>query len=150
MIKVESFELDHTKVKAPYVRKCEVKKGKHGDLISKFDLRFAQPNKEEMETGGIHTLEHFLAGFMREKLEDIIDISPMGCRTGFYMTTWGDVDPEEVIKALNYTLEKVLLQEDVPAANEIQCGNYRDHSLTLAKEYAAKALKEGFSSEIFR
>lgn len=150
MIKVESFSLDHTKVKAPYVRKCETQKGKIGDTISKFDLRFVQPNKGEMQTGGIHTLEHFLAGFMREKLEDIIDISPMGCRTGFYMTSWGEVDPEDVIEALNYTLEKVLEQEEVPAANEIQCGNYRDHSLELAKEYATRVLKEGFSSEVFR
>lgn len=150
MVKIESFELDHRKVKAPYVRKCGTQKGRLGDIISKFDLRFVQPNKGAMEISGVHTLEHLLAGFMREKLEDIIDISPMGCRTGFYMTVWEDVEAEKVIEALNYALKKILEVEEIPAANEIQCGNYKDHSLKLAKEYAAKGLEEGFSSEVFR
>ncbi len=68
MVKVESFELDHTKVKAPYVRKAGIKIGPKGDIVSKFDLRFVQPNKELLSDKGMHTLEHFLAGFMREKL----------------------------------------------------------------------------------
>lgn len=150
MIKVESFELDHRKVKAPYVRKCGNQNGENGDIISKFDLRFMQPNKEIMPTAAIHSLEHLLAGIMREKLETIIDISPMGCRTGFYMTAWGQVEVDEVIEALNYSLNRVLEETEVPAANEVQCGNYKDHSIELAHEYANKALKEGFSSEIFR
>ena len=36
----------------------------------------------------------------------------------------------------------------MPAANEIQCGNYRDLSLFGAKEYAKKVLKTGFSLNI--
>ena len=150
MVKVESFSLDHTKVKAPYVRRCGVQKGVNGDSISKFDLRFMQPNKEVMPNPAIHSLEHLLAGFMREKIETIIDISPMGCRTGFYLTAWGEVEVNDIIDALEYGLEKVLEAEEVPAANELQCGNYRDHSIDLAHEYAKKALKEGFSSEIYR
>ena len=39
---VDSFNLDHTKVKAPYVRKAAVKTGPKGDLVSKFDIRFCQ------------------------------------------------------------------------------------------------------------
>lgn len=30
MTKIESFELDHTKVKAPYVRKAAISRGKVG------------------------------------------------------------------------------------------------------------------------
>ncbi|WP_066891454.1 S-ribosylhomocysteine lyase [Clostridium nigeriense] len=150
MVKVESFSLDHTKVKAPYVRKCGAQKGVNGDSISKFDLRFLQPNEEVMPTAAIHSLEHLLAGFMREKIDTIIDISPMGCRTGFYLTAWGEVEVEDVIEALEYSLNKVLDTEEVPAANELQCGNYRDHSIELAHEYANKAIKKGFSSEIFK
>ncbi len=37
---VESFNLDHTKVKAPYVRIADRKKGVNGDLIVKYDVRF--------------------------------------------------------------------------------------------------------------
>ena len=58
MIKVESFELDHTKVKAPYVRKAGEDE-RNGVKITKFDLRFLQPNEKEMPTGAIHTIEHF-------------------------------------------------------------------------------------------
>ncbi len=36
---VESFNLDHTKVKAPYVRIADRKKGVNGDLIIKYDVR---------------------------------------------------------------------------------------------------------------
>lgn len=150
MVKVESFALDHTKVKAPYVRKCGEEKGINGDIVSKFDLRFLQPNEKEMPTAAVHTLEHFLAGYMREKLNGIIDISPMGCRTGFYMIVWGDVEVQKVIDALNYSLHKVLETNEVPAANRNQCGNYRDHSLFAAKEYAKLVLEEGISDEVYR
>lgn len=150
MIKVESFSLDHTKVKAPFVRKCGTQKGIKGDIISKFDLRFLQPNEEVMPTSGIHSLEHLLAGFMREKIDNIIDISPMGCRTGFYMTVWGEVEADIVIDALEYSLKKVIDADEVPAANALQCGNYRDHSLELAKTYANKVIQKGFSSDVFK
>lgn len=149
MTNIESFTLDHTKVKAPFVRKSGVEE-RNGVRISKFDLRLLQPNKEEMPTGAVHTLEHFIAGFMRERLEEVIDISPMGCRTGFYMIIWGDVEVKAVIEALNYSLEKTLEQEEIPAANEIQCGNYRDHSLFSAKEYVKQILEKGVSDEIYR
>ena len=149
MQKVESFELDHTKVKAPFVRKCCVLKGKAGDLVTKFDIRFMQPNKEELESAGIHTLEHFMATFMREKTDDIIDLSPMGCRTGFYMTVWGEPDVSDIIEWTVYALEKIMSQTEIPAMNEIQCGNYKLHSLELAKEYADKVLKAGLSDKIY-
>lgn len=151
MVKVESFELDHTKVRAPYVRSCGVHFGPKGqEAITKFDLRFMQPNVEEMPTAAIHALEHLLAGYMREKMDNIIDISPMGCRTGFYLVAWGAVEVSTVVEALNYSLNKVLETEEVPAANELQCGNYRDHSLFSAKEYAKHVLKKGVSDEIYK
>lgn len=149
MIKVESFELDHTKVKAPYVRKAGVKSGVKGDIVSKFDLRFVQPNKEILSDKGMHTLEHFLAGFMRERIDNIIDISPMGCKTGFYLISFGDLDVKEVIEALEYSLQKVLLQDEIPAANELQCGSASLHSLNLAKEHAKSVLDNAISDRFY-
>lgn len=146
-MKVESFSLDHTKVKAPFVRKCSVLTGEKGDKVTKFDIRFMQPNKEEMKSEGIHTLEHLLATYMRDDMNNIIDLSPMGCRTGFYMTAWGEDDVKTVIAAVESSLKKVLETNDVPAMNEIQCGNYRLHSLALAKEYAKNALEKGFTDK---
>ncbi|WP_294344537.1 S-ribosylhomocysteine lyase [uncultured Clostridium sp.] len=147
MYKVESFSLDHTKVRAPFVRRCCVLKGSKGDVVSKFDLRFVQPNKELMDMRAVHTMEHLLAENMRDKMENIIDLSPMGCRTGFYLTVWGEVEPEEVLEALKYGLNKVLEAEDIPAANEVQCGSYKEHSLEGAKELARKVLDGGISTK---
>lgn len=146
-MKVESFALDHTKVKAPFVRKCCVLTGKGGDVVTKYDIRFMQPNKEEMESDGIHTLEHLLATYLRDDLSNIIDLSPMGCRTGFYMTCWDETDVNIIIDAVNKSLEKVLVTTSIPAENEVQCGNYRLHSLKRAKEYAKKVLNEGLSDK---
>lgn len=140
MGKVESFELDHTKVEAPFIRKVTVYTGKNGDQLTKFDIRFMQPNKEEMDLPGIHTLEHLMAVYLRdEKLgDDVIDLSPMGCATGFYMTIWGDLNSEDVEKMIMNSLEKVKTTKDIPAANEVQCGNAKSHSLDKAIEYANK------------
>lgn len=149
MEKVESFKLDHNKVKAPYVRKCCVLEGKMGDKVSKFDLRFLQPNIEAFGTAAIHGLEHLLATYLREELEDIIDLSPMGCRTGFYLIMWGDVDPSLVKSGLEKALQKVIDCNDMVAASAVECGNYRDLSLFGAQEYAKKALEEEFSLNIY-
>ena len=144
--KVESFDLDHTKVKAPYVRKCSVYTGEKGDIITKFDIRFTQPNKDEMQSDGLHTLEHLLATYLRDGdknfSEAIIDVSPMGCRTGFYMTIWGHWEASKVACEITKALELVLKAEVIPAENEIQCGNYRLHNLNLAKAYAQKVLDD--------
>ncbi|SHH82638.1 S-ribosylhomocysteine lyase [Clostridium grantii] len=150
MPEVESFQLDHRRVVAPYVRKCCVLDGAHGDKVTKFDLRFLQPNAEAMPTAALHALEHLLAGYLREHLDNIIDISPMGCRTGFYTIVWGDVAAEEVKVALEAALNQVLTAEEVPAANDLQCGNYRDLSLFGAKEYAKYVLEKGFSTEFYK
>lgn len=147
--KVESFALDHTKVKAPYVRKCTVLDGKNGDKVSKFDLRFLQPNEECFETDAIHGLEHLLATYLRETMDDVIDLSPMGCRTGYYLIMWGDVEPSYVKNGLEKALNLVLDSENMPAQSEKECGNYKDLSLEGAKKYARKALDQGFSLNIY-
>lgn len=149
MQKVESFKLDHTKVKAPYIRKCCELKGPKGDIVTKFDLRFLQPNKEAFGTAAIHGLEHLLATYLRETLNDIIDLSPMGCRTGFYLIIWGKVDSGTVKVGLEDALKMVLESTEIPASTEIECGNYKDLSLFGAKEYAKEVLKKGFSLNIY-
>jgi S-ribosylhomocysteine lyase len=39
MAKVESFTLDHTAVKAPYVRLITTEHGAKGDVISNYDFK---------------------------------------------------------------------------------------------------------------
>ena len=107
MAKVESFTLDHTKVKAPYVRLITVEKGQKGDEISNYDLRLVQPNVNAIPTAGLHTIEHLLAGLLRDRLDGVIDCSPFGCRTGFHLITWGRHSTTEVAKALKSSLEEI-------------------------------------------
>jgi S-ribosylhomocysteine lyase len=140
----ESFRLDHNKVQAPYVRLAGVKATPKGDLIEKYDLRFAQPNQEALSTGAIHTLEHLLATYMRSHLEGVVDISPMGCRTGFYMVTLGELGPQKVLDAFRNTLQDVVNHtEPVPGVSELECGNYQDHDLTGARAWAQRVLDTG-------
>ncbi len=137
--KVDSFNLDHTKIVAPFVRLAAKKQGEKGDIVTKFDIRICQPNKEFMPTGAIHTIEHIVAEYIRDEIDGVIDFSPMGCRTGFYFTVWGDRDEEFIAKHLLPVFKKVIDWEgEIPAANEIQCGYFRDMDLEGAKKYAKK------------
>lgn len=143
MAEVESFALDHTKVKAPYVRLAG-RKLLGGGMVEKYDLRLAQPNREALTTGALHTLEHLLAGYLRDHLEGVIDLSPMGCRTGFYLVVEGPLEEDQVLVALERALRDILLHEGpVPGASFRECGNYRDHDLPGAKAWAEKVLRAG-------
>ena len=117
MNKVESFELDHRKVKAPYIRKCCTLNGPQGDFVTKFDIRFLQPNKEAFGTAAMHGLEHLLAHELRSNLDGIIDLSPMGCRTGFYLSIFGDREASEIKVAVEKSLKDILNANEIPASN---------------------------------
>lgn len=145
-VEVESFKLDHTQVEAPYVREAGKITTPSGDIIQKYDLRLMQPNQGVIPTGALHTIEHLLAGFMREKVDNVIDISPMGCRTGFYLSKVTAVETEKIEQALIESLQEILAAESVPATTPEECGNYRDHSLFGAQEYA-KEILAGFQQE---
>lgn len=141
MAQVESFELDHSKVKAPYVRLAGTKQTPRGDLISKYDLRLLQPNAATLSSAEIHTLEHLMAGYLRDHLDGVIDVSPMGCRTGMYMAVIGEPDEQGVLEAFRATLQDVVNHGDtIPGVSELECGNYRDHDLAGAKAQAKAAL----------
>lgn len=152
MAKIESFQLDHTKVLAPYVRLITVEEGPNGDKISNFDLRLVQPNVNAIPTAGLHTIEHMLAGLLRDRMDGVIDCSPFGCRTGFHLIMWGEHDTTEVAKALKSSLEFISTAKwsDVPGTTIDSCGNYRDHSLFSAQEWAKKILSEKISSDPFK
>ncbi|QSO50995.1 S-ribosylhomocysteine lyase [Alicyclobacillus curvatus] len=137
---VESFNLDHTKVKAPYVRLAGVVNGSHGDTIYKYDVRICQPNKDHMEMPSLHSLEHLMAENIRNHTNQVVDFSPMGCQTGFYLTMLNVDNRDEVMDYLEATLKDVLVATEVPACNEVQCGWAASHSLEGAKELARKLL----------
>ncbi|EKJ8906610.1 S-ribosylhomocysteine lyase [Listeria innocua] len=137
---VESFNLDHTKVKAPFVRLAGTKVGVNGDEIYKYDVRFKQPNKEHMEMPALHSLEHLMAELARNHTDKLVDISPMGCQTGFYMSFINHNDYDDALEILATSLTDVLAADSVPACNEVQCGWAASHSLEGAKELAEEFL----------
>ncbi len=147
---LDSFTVDHTIMKAPAVRVAKKMTTPKGDDITVFDLRFCVPNQEILSERGIHTLEHLFAGFMRDHLNgqgvEIIDISPMGCRTGFYMSLIGTPDEARVAKAWQAAMNDVLLVQDqnkIPELNVYQCGTYEMHSLIEAKQIAQNVIDRG-------
>ncbi|MBC2038322.1 S-ribosylhomocysteine lyase [Listeria marthii] len=137
---VESFNLDHTKVKAPFVRLAGTKVGIHGDEIYKYDVRFKQPNKEHMEMPALHSLEHLMAELARNHTDKLVDISPMGCQTGFYVSLINHSDYDDVLEIIATTLNDVIQATEVPACNEVQCGWAASHNLEGAQALAAEFL----------
>lgn len=149
---LDSFTVDHTRMNAPVVRVAKHMSTPKGDAITVFDLRFCAPNKEILSERGIHTLEHLFAGFMRDHLNgndvEIIDISPMGCRTGFYMSLIGEPTEHQVADAWLASMEdvlKVVEQSEIPELNEYQCGTYEMHSLEQAQDIARNIIAAGVS-----
>lgn len=147
---LDSFTVDHTRMSAPAVRVAKTMQTPKGDTITVFDLRFCIPNKDILSEKGIHTLEHLYAGFMRAHLNgsnvEIIDISPMGCRTGFYMSLIGTPSEQQVADAWLAAMQDVIKVEDqnkIPELNEYQCGTYSMHSLNEAQEIAKNIIASG-------
>lgn len=147
---LDSFTVDHTRMNAPAVRVAKTMTTPNKDTITVFDLRYCVPNEEILPEKGIHTLEHLFAGFMRQHLNghgvEIIDISPMGCRTGFYMSLIGQPAEQTVADAWLASMKDVLevkSQAEIPELNLYQCGTYTMHSLDEAKQIARNIIDRG-------
>lgn len=138
-----SFTINHLKLKSGlYVSrkdKC------NGVTVTTFDVRFTEPNKElVMEISAIHTIEHLGATYLRNSSikDKVVYFGPMGCRTGFYLILFGDLSSEDVYNIVINTCEYILAFEgEIPGATPIQCGNYSDQNLELAKEYVKEYKK---------
>jgi S-ribosylhomocysteine lyase len=114
------------------VRLAGTYRGERGDVVAKYDLRLVQPNVQEIPTGPLHTIEHLLAGYLRDELPGttLVDASPMGCRTGFYLTLLGEPAEEDLRAAAERALAAVRDHDGpIPGCSPERCGNWRDHSL---------------------
>ncbi len=150
---LDSFKVDHTKMEVPSVRLGKTMVAGKDVVISVYDVRITKPNVEEpMSSSGIHTLEHLFAGFLRSHLEDtnfeVIDCSPMGCRTGFYLSVIGKPEDDVIANAVDNAMLDVSgvdSIDDIPELNEYQCGTYTMHSLPDAVAIAKKVWEKGVS-----
>lgn len=135
MDKITSFCIDHDILeKGLYVSRID------GDIIT-YDLRMVKPNVGPyLENAGLHTFEHLFATYVRNSKysDEIIYAGPMGCRTGFYFLTRDSIRKQEVIQLLQDTCAFIAnFEGEIPGASSSkECGNYLDHDLPKAKEYA--------------
>ena len=125
--KVASFAVDHTTLdRGFYLRSKYTVFGFYP--ISSYDMRFRAPReKQYLSPEAIHTIEHLMAHYLRERLGDkVISFAPMGCKTGFYVVVKGWTSRRRVMEeVLRVCREQsnLKVQEDVPGLTVVQCGN---------------------------
>jgi S-ribosylhomocysteine lyase len=145
MDKIPSFTIDHTRLKRGiYVsRKDEV----GGEVVTTFDIRMKEPNREPaVHIGALHTIEHLAATYLSNDAEwkdRIVYWGPMGCLTGNYLLLRGDYESKDIVKLMQDTFRFVAdFEGEVPGAAPADCGNYLLHDLPMAKYEARKYLTE--------
>ncbi|MCL2721100.1 MAG: S-ribosylhomocysteine lyase [Treponema sp.] len=136
MKKITSFQIDHLRLlPGVYVSRKDM----YGSfVITTFDLRFKEPNKEPvLDQPALHTIEHLCATFLRshEKWsEKIVYFGPMGCRTGFYLILEGEYTSTDILPLLKEQLEWIeKFEGDIPGASAVECGNWREQNIEMAK-----------------
>ncbi len=136
-------ELDHRLLKAPSVKLRSAIPGRNGDVIYCVDLRIRRPNaNQELSATELHSIEHFLLeGLKRELPENFVSVGVMGCQTGFYLTLLNEGRAWTILRVLQDILTGIRSSLAVPYARIDQCGNYRNHSLELAREVAREVLE---------
>lgn len=136
-------EVDHRRVRAPYVRLVSTTVGANGDVVYFYDLRITQPNASYLSTTGLHSMEHLLlAGFRKYLPDNFINVAPMGCQTGIYLVLLNEGRAEKVLGVYETILKDILAATSVPYADIQDCGHWEDHDLELAKAVARKVLDQ--------
>ena len=144
MEKIASFTIDHLKLeRGLYVSR---KDEQNGVTVTTFDLRMTVPNKEPvMDNPALHTVEHLGATFLRNcaNKNQVVYFGPMGCRTGFYLVMFGNLQSDDVFALVQEMCNFVLqFQGDVPGATPSECGNFSEQNLAMAKWYVARYLDD--------
>lgn len=138
MEKIKSFTVNHNKIdKGMYISRID------NDIIT-YDIRMVKPNTPPfLENAGLHTFEHLFATFVRNSQfsKNIVYVGPMGCRTGFYLLT-RNLPHNSAINLVIDTMKFIAkFNGKIPGSTKVECGNYLDHDLKKAKEYANDMLK---------
>lgn len=137
MQKIASFMVDHR-----YIREWIYISRIDGDITT-YDVRMRKPNTDDvMSNALIHSFEHLFATFMRNGnlKNDIVYVGPMGCQTGFYLLVRNAVH-KAVIEEVKAVLGAIAEYDgEMPGASEIECGNYRNLDVSLAKAEAKSYL----------
>lgn len=67
----------------------------------------------------------------------------MGCRTGFYLILAGQLESKDIVPLIKEMYEFIRdFEGEVPGASPMDCGNYLDMNLPMAKYLAKKYLEQ--------
>lgn len=140
MERIASFNINHLTLESGlYVSRRD----KKGDcVVTTFDMRLTAPNREPVvDVPALHTIEHLAATFLRNsaKKDDVVYFGPMGCRTGCYLVMFGDLSSEDVLPLVLEMCDFIIeFEGDIPGASAIECGNYLEQNLSMAKFYIGR------------
>ena len=137
MERIASFTINHLTLESGlYVSRRD----KRDDcVVTTFDLRMTVPNREPViDVPALHTIEHLAATFLRNsaRKDEVIYFGPMGCRTGCYLVMFGELESEDVLALVSDMCDFIIgFEGDIPGASAIECGNYLEQNLNMAKFY---------------
>lgn len=146
MEKIASFTINHLKLlRGIYVSRVDALP--NGDVITTFDIRMKQPNREPaVSQSALHTIEHLAATYLRNQPEwkdKVIYWGPMGCCTGNYLLMSGKLTSKDILPLMQDTFRFIAEYEgSIPGATARDCGNYTLNNLPMAKWEARKYLIE--------
>lgn len=145
MDKIPSFTIDHNRLlRGIYVSR---KDNVGGEIVTTFDIRMKEPNREPaLHPGALHTIEHLAATYLRndpEWKDCIVYWGPMGCLTGNYLLMKGDLKSEDIVELMKRTFNFVAnFEGEIPGAAPKDCGNWLLHDLPMARWEARKYVDE--------
>ena len=131
--KITSFTVDH-RILDPgiYVSRVD------GDITT-YDLRMRKPNTGNLvDNATLHSIEHMFATYIRNSSikDDVIYFGPMGCQTGCHLLI-RNADNNKVLEVIKDVLDKIINHDgEMFGCSEVECGNYRNLDVSLAKEEA--------------
>ena len=136
MERIASFQVDHNKlVPGLYLSRRDGK-------VTTFDLRFKKPNTGDLLSNAeMHSVEHIIATLLRNSPQKyaVVYFGSMGRQTGFYFLSDGeqltDGEALELLKAV--FAAGADFSGPMPGKSAVECGNYRNLEVSLAKEQCA-------------
>lgn len=146
MEKIASFTINHLKLlRGIYVSRVDTLPNR--DVVTTFDIRMKQPNREPaVSQSALHTIEHLAATYLRNQPEwkdKVIYWGPMGCCTGNYLLMSGKLTSKDILPLMQETFRFIAEYEgSIPGATARDCGNYTLNNLPMAKWEARKYLIE--------
>ena len=149
---VSSFDVDHRTLREGLYLRSTYTINDELAVLS-WDLRFCAPmDCAPLSAGVVHTIEHLMAYYLRldEQIgSSIVSFCPMGCQTGFYLSTMNDISAEDIKAALGRVYKKVFpiaSTDDIVGLNQIQCGNPRLYAIEQTNEAMSGYIKVLFGS----